>query len=362
MSKQVWNGMGVMSGTSLDGIDLAWCRFESTGNGLLYNIVKADTFPYDEEMRARLSNAFSMTALEYARLDVDVGRCIADCINRWSSGMKNLDFIASHGHTIFHQPNAGLTTQIGSGAVIAARTGITTVCDFRTVDVALQGQGAPLVPIGDELLFGEFDACLNLGGFANVSYKEQGQRVAFDTSPCNMALNYIASKLGAAYDKDGAFARAGNLVPPLLDALESLPYYALPYPKSLGKEWYDEVFEPVVNRYLADNEVKDVLHTVTCHIAQRVTSTLPKQAESMLVTGGGAHNAFLVEMLQRQWNGRVCVPNDLIVDYKEALVFAFLGFRRLMGLDNCLKSVTGACRDNCGGAVYLGGKDEIHRR
>lgn len=354
MNKQVWNGIGVMSGTSLDGIDLAWCRFEFTDEGLLYDIVKADTFPYDAEMRKRLANAFSMTALEYARLDVDLGARIADCINHWVTGMEEPDFIASHGHTVFHQPQSGLTTQIGSGAVIAARTGITTVCDFRTVDVALQGQGAPLVPIGDELLFGDFDACLNLGGFANISFREQKGRVAFDTSPCNMALNHLAAKLGAAYDKDGSFARGGSHISALFNELENLQYYARPFPKSLGKEWYDEVFSPVVNKYLKNHDVKDVLHTVTCHIAQRVTSILPQQTKSLLVTGGGAHNGFLVELLQQQWDGRVSVPEKLIVDYKEALVFAFLGLRRLLGINNCLQSVTGACRDNCGGAVYIG--------
>lgn len=354
MNKQTWNGIGVMSGTSLDGVDLAWCRFELSDKGLIYNIVKADTFPYDMEMRNRLANASSMTALEYARLDVDLGAHIADCINTWAVGMEEPDFISSHGHTVFHQPQFGLTTQIGSGAVIAARTGITTVCDFRTVDVALKGQGAPLVPIGDELLFGDFDACLNLGGFANISFRERKGRVAFDTSPCNMALNHLAAKLGAPYDKDGIFARGGSRIDLLFDELEKLPYYALPSPKSLGKEWYDEVFAPVVNKYLKNNDVKDVMHTVTRHIAQRVTSILPKQIKSLLVTGGGAHNGFLVELIQHQWNGRVCVPNELIVDYKEALVFAFLGLRRLMGINNCLQSVTGACRDNCGGAVYIG--------
>jgi len=354
MNDQVWNGIGVMSGTSLDGMDLAWCRFEATEKGLIYNIVKADTFPYDTEMRHRLANAFEMSALEYAQLDVDLGALIADRINYWASGMEEPDFIASHGHTIFHQPENGLTTQIGSGAVIAARTGITTVCDFRTVDVALHGQGAPLVPVGDELLFGAHDACLNMGGFANISFREQGRRVAFDTSPCNMALNYLASRLGVSYDSNGDIARSGSFLFALYDEVESLDYYVQPYPKSLGKEWFDKVFRPVLDRYLSENEVKDVLRTVSVHIAKRVVAMLPDTVSTMLVTGGGAHNGFLVEQLREQWNGKVQIPDNLTVDFKEALVFAFLGLRRLMGVDNCLQSVTGAYRDNCGGAVYLG--------
>ena len=354
MIEHIWNGIGVMSGTSLDGIDLAWCRFEPTKNGISYNIVKAETFPYSEPMRHKLSNAFTMNALEYAKLDVELGTLIADYINRWTIGMEEPDFIASHGHTIFHQPQYGLTAQIGSGAVIAAHTGIPTVCDFRTVDVALQGQGAPLVPIGDELLFGDYDACLNLGGFANISFREQGRRVAFDTSPCNMALNELASLLGVSYDKYGAFARQGHLIESLLHDLEQLAYYAQAYPKSLGKEWYDEVFKPILDKSLECSEVQDVLHTVTFHIVNRIVSILPENVESMLVTGGGAHNTFLIELLQQQWNGCVCVPNSLLIDYKEALVFAFLGLRRLLGTPNCLQSVTGACRDSCGGAVYRG--------
>ena len=188
--KNEWDGIGVMSGTSLDGIDLTWCHFSRKEDGKWdYRIEKAVTVPYPDDFRQRLSNAQKLSALEYVKLNNDIAVIFAKAINDWLGDGSRPDFIASHGHTVFHQPEIGLTTQIGNGAILAAETKILTVCDFRTKDVALGGQGAPLVPIGDELLFGEYDACLNLGGFSNVSYRVDNKRIAYDISPCNMALN-----------------------------------------------------------------------------------------------------------------------------------------------------------------------------
>lgn len=353
MSKSYRSGIGVMSGTSLDGIDLAWCTFAQTDKGWDYRIEKACTIPYEPDFQDRLANSTQLSALEYAQLDVDLGALIARHITEWLGDAEKPDFIASHGHTVFHQPEKGLTTQIGSGAVIAARTGITTVCDFRTVDVALGGQGAPLVPIGDELLFGQYDACLNLGGFTNISFRDNGTRVAFDISPCNMALNYVANRIGLPFDEDGKLAASGKLIPAMLEELDNLDFYRLDPPKSLGKEWFEACFLPILEKNGEENTPSDILHTLVQHIAGQIARVLPNTVKTLLATGGGALNKHLIHTLRKHWKGDVIVPDILTVNYKEALVFAFLGMLRLNGENNCLKSVTGAKCDNCGGAVYF---------
>ena len=353
MNKEYRSGIGVMSGTSLDGIDLAWCTFAQTDKGWDYHIEKACTIPYEPDFQERLAHATQLSALEYAQLDVELGALIADQINKWISCMPKPDFIASHGHTVFHQPEKGLTTQIGSGAAIAARTGITTVCDFRTLDVALGGQGAPLVPIGDALLFNQYDACLNLGGFCNISFQEKDKRVAFDIAPCNMALNHIAKLIGKTYDENGDTARGGQLIPDLLQQLNQIEYYQLPYPKSLGKEWFEQNFLPLIDAFEEHFSAADLLHTVTQHIAGQIALALPNNIGMLLATGGGARNNFLIQSIKTHWKGNIAVPDSLTIDFKEALVFAFLGMLRLQGMNNCLASVTGAKQDNCGGAVYF---------
>ncbi len=345
-------GLGLMSGTSLDGIDMALCTFSGEGSHLAHRIIRACTVPYEPEFRVRLANATKLSAIEYTRLDIALGQLMAQHINHWLGDGDKPDFIASHGHTVFHDPAAGLTTQIGSGAVIAAHTGITTVCDFRTGDVALGGQGAPLVPIGDELLFGQYDACLNLGGFSNISYRSGGQRLAFDIAPCNMALNMLAEMLGQPFDRNGVTASDGQLIPELCLELDKLSYYRLPPPKSLGKEWFDACFSPLLSQYLKTHSVQDCLRTVVEHIAGQIARAVPRSATTMLTTGGGAHNTYLLQRLKDNWDGQVVVPDALTIDYKEALVFAFLGMLRLRGSENSLKSVTGASRNSCGGAVY----------
>lgn len=347
------SGIGVMSGTSLDGIDLAWCKFAENEQGLWhYEVVRAATYPYAPELREQLAHAMELSALDYCKLNITLGKTIAERINTFVGDDAKPDFIASHGHTIFHQPDIGLTTQIGSGAVIAAETGITTVCDFRTLDVAYHGQGAPLVPIGDQLLFGQYDACLNLGGFSNISFQSGQNRVAFDVSPCNMGLNLLANKLGLPYDKDGNAARSGKVIPKMLSELNHLEYYAMPYPKSLGKEWFDKNILPIFDTYIICNTPEDCLRTFAEHIAEQIANAIPADKQNLLITGGGALNSFLIERIQKKWPKEVIVADDLTINYKEAIVFAFLGYLRLYGKDNCLSSVTGAETDNCGGCIW----------
>ncbi|MDR2232433.1 MAG: anhydro-N-acetylmuramic acid kinase [Tannerella sp.] len=350
--KSYYNVLGLMSGSSLDGLDLALCRFEKSADRWEYEVIAAQTFPYHRDLQVRLAKAIDISAYEFVKLDVELGEFISLTVNNFLAGKPlKPDFIASHGHTTFHQPAIGVTSQIGSGAVIATHTGITTVCNFRTNDVALGGQGAPLVPIGDELLFGHFDACLNLGGFSNISFRKDGRRVAFDISPCNMALNYLANQLNMDYDRDGQTARSGVVNQILFDRLNSLDFYRIAGAKSLGKEWFDTVFRPCLDE--TDLPLADKLCTLTEHIAyQLAQSSAGNKGETMLVTGGGARNVFLIERLRAIGTKSIIIPDEQTIDFKEAIIFAFLGVLRMRGEVNCLKAVTGATRDCCGGAVF----------
>jgi anhydro-N-acetylmuramic acid kinase len=264
------------------------------------------------------------------------------------------NFIAAHGHTIFHQPGLQLTFQIGCGATVAAITGVDTCCDFRSTDVALGGQGAPLVPIGDELLFSDFDLCLNLGGFANISFRKANKRLAYDICPANIVLNELAQQLNKSYDRNGALARKGQLNNNLLEELNNIPYYSLKAPKSLGKEWVKEQVWPLLNR-AKKSSVEDKLATFCYHIAEQVAQSTKGQARrKMLVTGGGAFNGFLMTALKASSAVTLVVPDRLSVSFKEALIFAFLGVLRSRDQVNALRSVTGAKKDSVGGAWYKG--------
>lgn len=360
--------VGVMSGTSLDGLDLLRvCLEQDSSRQWRYAFKAARTLPYPVELQERLASAVGMSGWELAVLDVDYGRFVGECLRDFVRGTGGTlpDFAAVHGHTVFHQPERGLSLQIGNGAAMAAQSGLTVVNDFRSTDVALGGQGAPLVPIGDALLFPAYDFCLNLGGISNISYRDgEGKRIAFDISVCNMALNRYAGRKGASYDKDGLWARSGSLIPELLQRLDALDYYRRQPPKSLGFEWFEGVFLPLVEDY-ADYAVEDVLHTLVEHIAGQVARTCraaglsrPSRKKigkpSMLLTGGGALNVYLAERIEALSGVEIAPVDTCLVEYKEALVFALLGVLRMENRPNCLSSVTGAVRDNIGGAVYLG--------
>lgn len=339
--------LGLMSGTSLDGLDLALCDIDEHG----YRILSAETRPYPEDWCRRLSSLETASALEYAIANVELGHYMGRQIADFLVGKERPEIIASHGHTIFHQPHIGLTTQIGDADAIAAETGLPVVANFRTFDVALGGQGAPLVPIGDELLFGQYDGCLNLGGIANISYNEAGKRLAFDICPCNMALNRLAARLGLPYDPEGQNARRGRNHSCLMAQLNDLAYYAEPAPKSLGKEWFVSQFWPRVEA--AGLSAEDALATVTSHIALQIAAVLKQnQIKTLLVTGGGAYNSCLLDYIGEYYpEVEITVPDPMIVNYKEALIFALLGYLRFTGKINTLSSVTGARFDSIGGTV-----------
>jgi len=352
----VIKAIGIMSGTSLDGVDLAFCEFEKSGECWNFEIKTAETLPYNAEWKQRLTMASEQSGLDLAFTNNQLGKYFGE-ITRDFIRKHHLspDFIASHGHTIFHRPNQGLTLQIGSGAEIAAQTGLTTVCDFRSLDVALGGQGAPLVPVGDKLLFSDYRFCLNVGGFANISFDEAGQRIAFDVCPLNTVLNFFANKLNLDFDKDGLVASAGNVDQNLLNALNEIAFYSQKPPKSLGREWLENSFIPVFNNFTLD--IPDKMRTVVEHFAFQISEvTKNKPAGKMLITGGGALNRFLVERISHRSAHQIIIPDPLIINFKEALIFAFLGVLRLNEIPNCLSSVTGALQNNIGGAVYFGGK------
>lgn len=341
--------IGVMSGSSLDGLDLAWVELVHHMGDWSFNIREARTVPYDSRFKQRLKDAMLGPALELARLDRDLGDLIGAACKDLING-RRVDLIASHGHTLFHKPEEGLTTQIGGGARIAATTGTTTVCDFRSVDVALGGQGAPLVPLGERLLFPQHKAFLNIGGICNIALHGPERVTGYDVCIGNQALNFLANEGGQDYDANGNLARTGRILPELLEALNALPFHHQQPPRSLGREWFDEQVKPVIQRN--GPPLADRLATVVEHIAQQVAVALQPAKGALLATGGGVHNGFLLERLRALTSSPIDVPDRLTVDFKEALVFALLGALRLRGEANVLASVTGALRDSVGGAVY----------
>lgn len=346
-----FKAIGLMSGTSLDGLDIAYCEFEYTSQWH-FQLRHAETIDYEVSWRNRLSEAHLLSGLELTRLNVELGELHGEWVRGFMAKHGVMpDFIASHGHTVFHQPQSGFTLQIGSPAHIVAAAGVDVVADFRTNDVALGGQGAPLVPVGDVFLFGRYPICLNLGGIANASVKKSLQIEAFDIGLCNMPLNFFAEQLGFAYDAAGAMSSAGMLSDSLLARLNALDFFQKPAPKSLGKEFWLSEFLPVVHEYKLSP--KDTMRTITEHIAMQIGDALSEIPEGdMLITGGGAHNAFLMERIAAHSKHRIVVPERNIVDYKEALIFAFLGVLRMTEQPNALASVTGAQRDSISGAVY----------
>jgi anhydro-N-acetylmuramic acid kinase len=344
--------IGLMSGTSLDGLDLAFCEFDLVSDHWKYKIHFAETIPYSEDWKKRLSSLESVSALEFVSADVEFGHLLGRLTREFvEKHHLNPDFIASHGHTIFHQPEKKITCQIGRGSAIAAETGIPVVCDFRSLDVALGGEGAPLVPVGDQLLFDDFDYCLNIGGFANISYEMEGQRIAFDICPANIVLNNLAFSLGLNYDPGGQYANLGTIDHDLLYRLNSLPYYSKTPPKSLGKEFVVEhIFPSLHNSVLSIN---DLLATFCEHIAIQISKAASAECgKKLLITGGGALNDFLISRIHFHTISEIIIPDANTINYKEALIFAFLGVLRRRNEINCLRSVTGASRNSVGGAIY----------
>lgn len=343
------NILGIMSGTSLDGLDLALCQFNIDGGMTNFKLLSFETISYNDKWKERLQNAYLLSAEHYFRLHTLYGEFIADQVQKFlEKNNQSANFIASHGHTVFHQPLNGFTAQIGCGATIAAKTSISTVCDFRSLDVSLKGEGAPLVPIGDRDLFHNYKSCLNIGGIANISFTKNNLTQAFDICVANMALNYLSQSIGKSYDDGGNIASVGNCNQLLLDELIGLKTYKF----SLGREWFEQHMLPILNRFTIS--LQDKLCTCVEYIAVTISKVLNESClETVLVTGGGAYNVYLMNRLKHHFSGSIFVPSDEIIQFKEAIIFAYLGFLRIRNQENTLASVTKAIRNSIGGCLYV---------
>lgn len=339
--------IGLMSGTSLDGLDIAYCLFSYDNGKWSYSIEKAETIEYSSQAKEKLIKAESTTSQEFAKTDKEFGHYIGKETRKFIDKYNlEVDFISSHGQTIFHQPEINFTSQIGDINSIAAQTRVKTIGDFRRLDIALGGQGAPLVPIGDRFLFSDYPYCLNLGGFSNISFEKDGKRIAYDICPVNIVLNYLAEKEGMTYDKDGLLAKSGNINQELLEKLNNLDYYKAEEKKSLGKEWVLKYIFPLFEN--SNLETKDIMATYVEHITIQLASKINGE---VLITGGGVFNKYLIESLKEKLNYKIHIPDPIIINYKEALIFAFLGVLRERKEINTLCSVTGASKDSCGGLI-----------
>tara|TARA_B100000579_G_scaffold141469_1_gene114902 strand:+ start:753 stop:1793 length:1041 start_codon:yes stop_codon:yes gene_type:complete len=343
--------IGVMSGTSLDGIDMTYVNFQKN-KFWEYKILFAKTFKYDDLWKNKLECSQDLNGNKLKILNEEYTKFLAYKINKFieENSIKEIDFIGSHGHTIFHKPSAGYTFQIGNIQNLANYVGKTIICDFRIGDVMLGGQGAPLVPIGDLLLFKNHDTCLNLGGFANISIKKNNKIIAYDICAVNTVFNFLSKKIKLEFDNEGSNARKGKFIKDLYDKLENLKYYSLNPPKSLGIEWVKSKIFPLLEHF-SSFSVYDLMHTYLVHISKEIAKNL-NQSNSVLITGGGAYNSFLIEQIRKYTNAELILPERLLIEYKEAIIFGFLGVLKFRNEINCLRSVTGSKKDHSSGKIF----------
>jgi anhydro-N-acetylmuramic acid kinase len=342
--------VGVMSGTSLDGIDVAYLHFKKEEKWT-YEIIHGETIVYTSAWETKLRNAINFPESELDTLNIDYTNLLAEVVNGFivKYQLETIDAVCSHGHTVLHQPEKGVTLQIGNLKSLSELITQTVVCDFRVQDVKLGGQGAPLVPIGDELLFSEFTYCLNLGGFSNISTQLNGKRIAYDVCPVNIVLNHYVQQLGRSYDDRGEIAASGKVQVELLNMLNSLEFYQLGFPKSLGLEWVQTTIFPMIDK--SDLPVKDVLRTFVEHCAIQISQQFHNKGQ-VLITGGGMYNSFLIDRVKSLSENEIHTPHTDLIEFKEALIFGFLGVLKLRDEVNVLASVTGAQKNHSSGVVF----------
>ncbi len=345
-----FHAIGLMSGTSLDGLDICFARFKKEGSLWNFEIIKAETLPYPAVWEEKLRHSIHLSAEQLLELHSEygfyLGQSVKNFIKKYQIGQ--IDLIASHGHTVFHQPKKKFTLQIGDGRAIKLETGLPVIYDFRSQDVLMGGNGAPLVPIGDQLLFSQYAACLNLGGFSNISLKADDQRIAFDIAPVNIVLNPLAKILGKNFDENGDLARSGKIDKELLAQLNALPFYHRSHPKSLGIEWCNESVFPLFENI----EAYDALATFTEHVAVQIADVFNNhRLKNVLFTGGGTYNHYLIEKIKSRTATEIIIPETQIIEYKEALIFALMGVLRLNNEINVLSSATGSLHDHSSGIM-----------
>lgn len=345
--------IGLMSGTSLDGLDISYSHFTNNGDKWSFELLKNKSISYSPELKNRLTNSVELSGLDLTKLDVELGKYFANEVAKFikEENITDIDVIGSHGHTVFHQPENGFTLQIGDASFIHQKTKKTVVANFRSQDVALGGQGAPLVPIGDKLLFSDYHYRINLGGFANISFEDNGYISAFDICAVNTILNKYSNKLGFEFDDRGQIAKKGKIIPDLMRELENIEFYKKSPPKSLGVEWNKEVLFPILAKYQNCN-TEDILNTYTQHVASQIGDVLNGENKKVLVTGGGAFNEYLISLIKEVSRNEIIIVSKEITDFKEAIVFSFLAILKLRGDVNCLSNVTGAKIDHSSGVVF----------
>lgn len=345
-----FNAIGLMSGTSLDGLDICCATCTKENSRWKFHIQHAETLPYSDFWEESLRNSIHLNAEALLALNSEYGFYLGEKVKEFitNNSLKNIDLIASHGHTVFHQPQKKFTLQIGDGRAIKLLNKIPVVYDFRSQDVLMGGNGAPLVPIGDELLFSDFDACINLGGFSNISFKKDGKRIAFDICPVNIVLNKFAQLLHQKYDEYGNLAKNGIINEEILATLNSIEFYQKTPPKSLGIEWVNENIFPK----LSDETPENVLATFTEHIADQIATVFNDyQLKNVFFTGGGTYNSYLLERIKLKTETEIIVPEKGIIDFKEALIFALMGVLKLNNEINVLSSATGSSADHSSGLI-----------
>jgi anhydro-N-acetylmuramic acid kinase len=343
--------LGLMSGTSMDGLDISCAEYYKTKDRWRFKLLQSQTFSYNQSVKSDFLKLFNREQ-NIEDVDIKFAHIISDSIISFLENYNlNPDLISSHGHTIFHQPENGYTLQIGSGKIIAERIKIPVVNNFRQQDINFGGQGAPLVPVGDKLLFSEYDACINLGGIVNISYDYNNLRIAYDITPCNIILNHLSEKKGQEYDHEGNIALAGQVHKGLLKRLSTINYYKLSFPKSLGKEHVDKEFFPIIDSYKLSPE--DLLCTYVEHISIQIANIFSEyNISNALFTGGGVFNSYLISRIQYHTNTEIILPSNQLINFKEAIIFGFLGLLRYINEDNCFASSTGANKNHSSGDIY----------
>ena len=350
--KKLYNVVGIMSGTSLDGLDFVLVEFFKEIKWQ-FKLISSSTYPYPKNIYNKLKTSSSLHLNDIKSLDQLYTIYLSKQINKFlkENNEYEIDFISSHGHTVLHQPSLGITHQIGNLPILAKLINKKVICDFRPKDVKMGGEGAPLVPVGELKLFHQLDTFLNLGGFANITLKNQKKIIAYDICPVNLILNLLANKLNKSFDDEGVLASKGKLIPELEKQLHNIKFFKLPPPKSLGFEWVKENILPILDTF-KKKSINDILNTYTIFIAKQISYALRGRKEA-LVTGGGTFNSFLVQQIINRTSCSIIIPEDKIINFKEAIIFAFLGLLRNLNQINCYASVTGARKNHSSGNIFL---------
>ena len=357
MSQNEFLSLGLMSGSSLDGLDICYSKIIHNGGSYQYEFIEGETIPYPDKFLDSLRNSRLLSGLDLGLLDVALGDYFGNCCQNFVKKyhIPHLDFIASHGHTVFHFPDRRFTLQIGNGQAIASASKYKVINNLRLKDVINNGSGAPIVPIGDLLFFKEFTYCLNLGGIMNISEKTTNDSIiSYDIGVCNQVLNYYSKKLGFPFDENGKLASSGSFISELFYQLNALSYYYQKPPKSLDNGFTDDVITIIDNFISCHKHTKynDVLSTFSHHIAFQISLvTIPDLP--ILSTGGGTHNSFIIDLLQTTYHRNIVIPDSKLINYKESLIMSLMGVLFIQSQNNVLAAVTGAKQDSCCGVSYL---------